>query len=295
MPCVYGDYDDDGDDGDDNGRPTKEAVVGYRENALAFFCAVACPGARSVWGTLVDANIRVSIAALAAPYIICSEMFEARHMHDALARDQVFRYEHALRRHGWWWGLRADDCDSADLHTKSLACHGVVFGGITMPWQHTDPFTVWSRRCEQRSEVLQRDDNYDPTYITYVVQRRGSCFYNMDVMVRADGTLRQLLRAVFHRFRLGDSARLILWGIRGDGATDTETLTGGLSLHHSHTSPLLDLTMGSVWELLETQRQIMHDHWTLCAHGEHDPVSVHEEHRAIWTGVLCVVDKPHTP
>ena len=171
MASVHGDTADN--DSDGHTRPTKESLLRYRKKALAFFCGVTLRGARSAWGNAVDAPILVSIMNLAAPYIIGSEMFDIRHAYDLFAHDQVFRFESALRRFGWWWDLATDDIDSSDLHTKRLVCNGIVLGGIAMPWQQSDTFSVWNRRCDQRSEVLERDDNYDPTWMTFVLQRRG--------------------------------------------------------------------------------------------------------------------------
>ena len=285
-------------DNDDNRRPTKESLMEYRKKALAFFCGVTLDGARSHWGTVVDVPILVNIARLAAPYIICSEMFDTRHAHDRFAHDQVLRFEHSLRRYGWWWRLPTDDIDSSDLHTKRLACDGIVFGGITMPWQQSDifeAFSVWNRRCDQKSEVLARNDNCDPTWMTLVLQRRGSCFYNIDVMVSADKTLRHLLRVVTAQLRLrsDESTRLVFWGMHDDGTTDLESATGGASLHHCHPSPLMDMRMGDIWVLMETHQQMMHDHWTSLTYDPHDQTLMHQEYHAIWTGLLCLVDKPH--
>ena len=264
---------DDNDDDDDDERPTKESLVKYRKKALAIFCGVTLRGTRSDRGTVVNAPILVYSARLAAPYIICSEMFDTHSAHDLFAHDHIFRYEHALRRYGWWWHLATDDIDPTDLHTKRLACNGIVFDGIAMPWYPSDTCSVWTR-C-QRSEVLERDDDYDPTWMT--LERRGSCFYNIDVTVGADKTLREMLRVVISHLRLrsDESTRMIFWGMHDNGTTDLELVIGGASLHHRHASPLMDKQMGDIWELMETQRQIMHDHWTSPTYDQQDQATVH--------------------
>jgi len=139
--------------------------------------------------------------------------------------------------------------------------------------------------------IQERDDNYDPTWMTFVLQRRGSCWYNIDVMVSANKILREELRVVTTHLelRIVESTRLILWGMNDDGTTDLESIKSGLSLHNLHASPLMDKRMGDVWEMIKTQREIMHDHWT-STYDQEEKATVHREHHAIRTILLCLVD-----
>ena len=71
------DLDQDGDndelDGGDCSRPTMACIVAYRERALAIFCGISLPDARSAPGRDVPASVLAHIATLAAPYIICDK------------------------------------------------------------------------------------------------------------------------------------------------------------------------------------------------------------------------------
>ena len=104
------------------------------------------------------------------------------------------------------FSLYTDDIDSIDLHTKRITCDGIVLGRIAMPLYSNDTCT-----CDQRSQVLERDNNYKPTWMTLVLKHHGSCFSNIDVMVSADKTLREVLRVVTTHLclRSDKSTRLI--------------------------------------------------------------------------------------
>jgi len=274
-------------DGENCQRPTMACVVAYRERALATFCAISLHGARSAYGRSVIPHVLVHIAVLAAPYIICDKIFRADYVDNFLAHDVVLRYQSAFRNSGWWWHMLTDEIEMDDLRVKGMACNGMLVGGIAMPYYPDN-----ARNAHHISVVSDRDVHHVPTWITFVLQRRGCGFYNTDLMIRTDKTLRQVLQFVtsHKNLRSDESTCLTFWGMCQEGSPDLDSMSGGVFLHSRHTSPLLDKSMGEMWQLMQTHQQLMLDNWTS---DDHDDVrNAHDEQDVIRAGIICLYDYP---
>ena len=98
---------------------------------------------------------------------------------------------------------------------------------------------------------------------------------------------------IMHKnLRSDESTCLTFWGMRDDGSADIDSMSNGLFLHSLHTSPLLDKTMGEMWQLMEKHQEMMQDNWTSDERHDHYPLSLehsaHDEQDVIWGGIICL-------
>ena len=267
-------------------RPVAEEIIGYRHRALAFFCAINIQGARSPYGQSIEPAILTHIAALAAPYIIDADIFEARRADDYFADDYLLFFQECYRTKGWWWhDLSWGD---SQLDAKSSVNAGIFTGGIASVPHVDDDDSI--------STVFRQDNEGNNEYFVIVVERRGSVHYYIDLMVHASKTMRDVLRFLTARFRLhsDESTCMVLWGMCDDGTADLECTEGGLFLHSKHKSPMMDKTMGEMWPIIEKLNDDMVHLWE----GEMDPglggwdenVQEHTEYWAIVRNAITLLD-----
>jgi len=175
-------------------RPMAKDIVSYRERALHFFCAISVFGARSMWEKSVDTAILVSIAQLAALYIVSVDILTARLAEDKFAGDYLMRFEPHFRGTTWWW-------HKGDWVESEMDCDGTGGGCIFVGGICTVPHIDYDH---MNLIVMRKDNQGEGEDFVMVIEKRGSKKIYMDVMVHKDKTMRDLLRFLTVHFRLLD-------------------------------------------------------------------------------------------
>jgi len=266
-------------------RPVADDVFLYRDKVLAIFCAISLQGARSDVGRLIECGVLMHIAALAAPYIVNGEIFQAKCSQDHFAGDYLLLFQESFRKSAWWWNSITWDVHA--LRAKCSANAGIFTGGIgIVPTIHDDNIS---------SDVYRMDGDLENEHFVIAIERRGSVRVYMDLMVHKSKTMREMLGFLTRYFRLKSdkSTRLIFWGMCDDGTANLTAQKGGLGLHSEHTSPMLDKTMGEMWGIMTKLSSDMNLLWRgNLAEGEYDDdVEQHREWWSIMRNTITLMDK----
>jgi len=223
-------------------RPNTDDVYLYREKVFEIFCGIRLEGARSKFGRNVEVEVLVLIAALAAPYIVDGRIFQTLYVEDKFATDYLLPYQITHRDCPWWWN--SVTWNDEQLRAKCNASEGILTGGIGIV-PSTDQDNI-------RSDVYRVDENGENEYFVMAIERSGSMRIYMDLMVYKSQTMRQLLGFLTKYFSVESkrTTELIFWGMKYDGTANLKASKGGLGLDSESTSPMLDKTMGEMWEIM---------------------------------------------